>query len=112
IGIARARVKIGLANLAYNMRRFVWLDRRHGPRCGRLTDKEPPHRTISQSIVPLTPYWPIANNPFNQPSKPRFWRNPIADRVLLFARMIGRRRRGVACHIASHQLAWHNPRAP
>ena len=25
IGIARARVKIGLANLAYNMRRFVWL---------------------------------------------------------------------------------------
>jgi IS5 family transposase len=29
IGIARARVKIGLANLAYNMRRFVWLDQRH-----------------------------------------------------------------------------------
>jgi transposase, IS5 family len=25
IGIARANVKIGLANLAYNMRRFVWL---------------------------------------------------------------------------------------
>jgi transposase, IS5 family len=25
IGIARARVKIGMANLAYNMRRFVWL---------------------------------------------------------------------------------------
>ena len=25
IGIARARVKIGIANLAYNMRRFVWL---------------------------------------------------------------------------------------
>lgn len=25
IGIARARVKIGLANLSYNMRRFVWL---------------------------------------------------------------------------------------
>ena len=25
IGIARAQVKIGLANLAYNMRRFVWL---------------------------------------------------------------------------------------
>ena len=25
IGIARARVKIGLANLVYNMRRFVWL---------------------------------------------------------------------------------------
>jgi transposase, IS5 family len=25
IGIARARVKIGFANLAYNMRRFVWL---------------------------------------------------------------------------------------
>ena len=29
IGIARARVKIGLANLAYNMRRFVWLDGRN-----------------------------------------------------------------------------------
>jgi hypothetical protein len=25
IGLARARVKIGLANLVYNMRRFVWL---------------------------------------------------------------------------------------
>ena len=25
IGIARARVKLGLANLAYNMKRFVWL---------------------------------------------------------------------------------------
>jgi len=25
IGIARARVKIGMANLAYNMRRYVWL---------------------------------------------------------------------------------------
>jgi IS5 family transposase len=25
IGIARARVKIGMANLVYNMRRFVWL---------------------------------------------------------------------------------------
>jgi IS5 family transposase len=25
IGIARARVKIGLANLAYNLKRFVWL---------------------------------------------------------------------------------------
>jgi len=28
IGIARARVKIGLANLAYNMKRFVWLSSR------------------------------------------------------------------------------------
>jgi transposase, IS5 family len=28
IGIARARVKIALANLAYNMRRFVWLSGR------------------------------------------------------------------------------------
>jgi transposase, IS5 family len=26
IGLARARVKIGMANLAYNMRRLVWLD--------------------------------------------------------------------------------------
>ena len=25
IGIARAKVKIGMANLAYNMRRLVWL---------------------------------------------------------------------------------------
>src|SRR4051794_31854601 len=25
IGLARARVKIGLANIAYNMRRFIWL---------------------------------------------------------------------------------------
>ncbi len=28
IGLPRARVKIGLANLAYNMKRFVWLSRR------------------------------------------------------------------------------------
>jgi IS5 family transposase len=25
IGIARAKAKIGMANLAYNMRRLVWL---------------------------------------------------------------------------------------
>lgn len=31
IGIARATVKIGMANLAYNMRRFVWLERRTVP---------------------------------------------------------------------------------
>jgi IS5 family transposase len=28
IGLARARVKIGLANLVYNMKRAVWLTRR------------------------------------------------------------------------------------
>ena len=31
IGIARARVKIGLVNLAYNMRRLVWLSGRGVP---------------------------------------------------------------------------------
>jgi len=31
IGLARARLKIGLANLAYNMRRFVWLCDRCAP---------------------------------------------------------------------------------
>ena len=31
IGLARARVKIGLANLAYNMRRMVWLGSRPLP---------------------------------------------------------------------------------
>jgi IS5 family transposase len=31
IGIARARVKIGLTNLAYNMRRYVWLSGRSAP---------------------------------------------------------------------------------
>ena len=31
IGIAGARVKIGLANLAYNMRRFLWLSGRTAP---------------------------------------------------------------------------------
>ena len=29
IGIARAKVKIGLANLAYKMRRFVWLQTKY-----------------------------------------------------------------------------------
>jgi hypothetical protein len=27
IGIARATTKIGLANLVYNMRRLIWLER-------------------------------------------------------------------------------------
>jgi len=31
IGLARARMKIGLVNLAYNMRRFVWLQTRCAP---------------------------------------------------------------------------------
>jgi transposase, IS5 family len=31
IGLARAKVKIGLANLADNMRRFVWLQGRSAP---------------------------------------------------------------------------------
>jgi IS5 family transposase len=31
IGMARARVKIGLVNLAYNMRRLVWLSGRSAP---------------------------------------------------------------------------------
>ena len=28
IGMARARTKIGLANLAYNLKRFLWIDGR------------------------------------------------------------------------------------
>jgi IS5 family transposase len=31
IGIARARAKIGMVNLAYNMRRFAWLEGRSAP---------------------------------------------------------------------------------
>ena len=31
VGLARARVKIGFANLAYNMRRYVWLNSRTAP---------------------------------------------------------------------------------
>ena len=31
IGLARARTKIGLANLVYNMRRYVWLNGRSAP---------------------------------------------------------------------------------
>ena len=31
IGLARARVKIGLVNLAYDIRRFVWLSGRDVP---------------------------------------------------------------------------------
>jgi hypothetical protein len=27
IGLAQARLKIGLANLVYNMKRFIWLER-------------------------------------------------------------------------------------
>ena len=31
IGLTRARLKIGLVNLAYNMRRIVWLSKRGAP---------------------------------------------------------------------------------
>jgi hypothetical protein len=31
IGIARARIKIGLANLAYNFQRLTWLEGRTAP---------------------------------------------------------------------------------
>ena len=31
VGIARAAVKIGMMNLVYNMRRFVWLERAAAP---------------------------------------------------------------------------------
>jgi hypothetical protein len=31
IGIARARIKIGMANLAYNFQRMVWLEGRGVP---------------------------------------------------------------------------------
>ena len=31
VGLARAKTKIGLVNLAYNMRRLVWLDTRAAP---------------------------------------------------------------------------------
>lgn len=32
IGIARARIKIGLANLAYNFQRLIWLEGQPRPR--------------------------------------------------------------------------------
>jgi hypothetical protein len=38
IGLARARLKIGLANLAYNMRRFVWLRDRRRARVRNMGD--------------------------------------------------------------------------
>ena len=31
IGIARAKTKIGLANLVHNMQRFLWLEARSAP---------------------------------------------------------------------------------
>jgi hypothetical protein len=31
IGIVRARLKIGMANLAYNFKRLAWLERRTAP---------------------------------------------------------------------------------
>ena len=31
IGLARATVKIGLANLTYNMRRLIWIEQRKAP---------------------------------------------------------------------------------
>src|ERR1700739_3264646 len=41
IGLARARVKIGLANIAYNMRRLVWLNRRRATTGSRRAHNAP-----------------------------------------------------------------------
>ena len=80
IGIARATVKIGLANIVYNMKRAVWLTDAC-QRCGRLSAEvdNPRSRHLKNLIpihLPLPPHWPITNDPFNQPSKPRYWRCP------------------------------------
>ena len=75
IGIARARVKIGLPiSLTHAAVRLARPTK--CARCSRLSAEVdnpkilPPRKTSSQSTVPLPPHWPIANNPFNQPSKP------------------------------------------
>ena len=44
IGIARATVKIGLANMAYNMRRAVWLVAPAARRRTNLRDRRPERR--------------------------------------------------------------------
>ncbi len=42
IGLARAELKIGMANFVYNIRRTLWLDRRTAPAIAPETGKTEP----------------------------------------------------------------------
>ena len=54
IGFARATVKIGLANLVYNMRRAAWLtDKAGASLTGRLSTRTRPEKHGSQPGTPL-----------------------------------------------------------
>jgi hypothetical protein len=47
-------VKIGLANLAYNMRRFVWLDGRNAPAAAAWALKRANQRTRHlENLIPI-----------------------------------------------------------
>ena len=84
IGIARARVKIGLPiRLQHAAVRLA----RPTPcqRCGRLSaevdnPKIPPPQKPHPNPPAVAASLADANNPFNQPSKPRFWRCPSRER--------------------------------
>lgn len=80
LGIARARVKIGLANLAYNMKRLVWLSGRPAPASSWPIPAADPTSGPRTSATALPP---PARRPQHQPSAAPlgwpakgFWRCP------------------------------------
>nr|WP_264045133.1 transposase [Methylobacterium sp. FF17] len=54
IGLARARTKIGLTNLAYNLKRFLWLEARPVAARGMVgADPMPPHHHCQTARTPV-----------------------------------------------------------
>jgi hypothetical protein len=54
IGIARARIKIGMANLAYNFQRLAWLQGRNAPAGWRAALSGPSSSPITQETYQIT----------------------------------------------------------
>ncbi len=52
IGLGRATVKIGIANLVYNFRRLIWLERAN---CSRIAPKPPHISAFSAKIASSAP---------------------------------------------------------
>jgi hypothetical protein len=65
IGLARARVKIGLANLAYNFGRFIWLETRREPAAWGACTRASPQLAAPGSV--LAPTFGLPTEPDAQP---------------------------------------------
>ena len=85
VGLARAKARIGLKNLAYNMRRLVQLERLAAARCDNTPRKRSPGHGLEAEIALLErgklpeispPAWP-------QPATARLTNHPLSNRGFL-----------------------------